>query len=186
MANKLLITTIQNNGSFAVSGDITASGTYTIITGGKVQSFAGDVNTLGSFAGTLDTSGPNPVMKYNLQPTAPEYAGDLMDAAADILQKLEAGFAVSAPVISGETPFESSTEVTIAGPDQAAIFYTVDGSTPTADSTAYSGAITLDATTTVKAIAVKDGIVSDVASATFTKEAAPADPPAAGGEGGEE
>lgn len=179
MANKLLITTIQNNGSFAVSGDITASGTYTIITGGKVQSFAGEVNTLGSFAGTLDTSGPNPVMKYNLQPASPDYAGDLMDAAADILQKLEGGFAVSAPVISGETPFESSTTVTIEGPDMAAIFYTVDGSTPTSASTAYSGAITLEATTTVKAIAVKDGIVSDVASATFTKEAA------AAGEGGE-
>jgi len=179
MANKLLITTIQNNGSFAVAGDIAASGTYTIITGGKVQSFAGEVTTLGSFAASLDNSGVNPVMKYDLQPAAPEYAGDLMDAASAILELIEGGFAVSAPVISGETPFESSTTVTITGPDQAAIFYTVDGSTPTTASTAYSSAITLEDTATVKAIAVKDGVVSDVASATFTKEAA------AAGEGGE-
>ena len=182
MAKKLLITTIQNNGSFAVSGDIAATGTYTIITGGKVQSFAGEVTTLGSFAASLDNSGVNPVMKYNLQPAAPEYAGDLMDAASAILELIEGGFAVSAPVISGETPFESSTTVTITGPDQAAIFYTTDGSTPTTASTAYSGAITLEDTATVKAIAVKDGVVSDVASETFTKEA----PAAEGGEGGAE
>ena len=161
MANKLLITTIQNNGSFAVSGDITASGTYTIITGGKVQSFAGEVNTLGSFAATLDNSGVNPVMKYNLQPASPEYAGDLMDAAADILQKLEAGFAVSAPVISGETPFESSTTVNITGPDQAAIFYTTDGSTPTRESAVYIGPVNLQRGTHIKLLPVYKGVDRD-------------------------
>lgn len=78
---------------------------------------------------------------------------------------------VEKPVISGDTPFDSSTEVTIAAAEGATIYYTNDGSTPTSGSTAYSEAITLEATTTIKAIAVKGGITSDVASKTFTKNA---------------
>lgn len=76
---------------------------------------------------------------------------------------------VNAPTISGETPFEESTEVTISGPADATIHYTLDGSTPTSASTAYTEALTLTDTTTVKAIAVKDGVSSTVASRTFTK-----------------
>ena len=76
---------------------------------------------------------------------------------------------VEKPVISGTTPFESSTEVTIAAAEGATIYYTNDGSTPTAASTEYTEALTLEATTTIKAIAVKGGITSDVASKTFTK-----------------
>lgn len=76
---------------------------------------------------------------------------------------------VNAPTISGETPFEETTEVTISGPADATIHYTLDGSTPTSASTAYTEALTLTDTTTVKAIAVKDGVSSSVASRTFTK-----------------
>ena len=76
---------------------------------------------------------------------------------------------VEKPVIAGDTPFESSTEVTITAAEGASIYYTNDGSTPTSGSTAYSEALTLEATTTIKAIAVKGGITSEVASKTFTK-----------------
>ena len=76
---------------------------------------------------------------------------------------------VEAPVIGGETPFDSTTEVTIAAAEGATIYYTTNGDTPTAGSTEYTEALTLDATTTVKAIAVKGGITSAVASKTFTK-----------------
>lgn len=76
---------------------------------------------------------------------------------------------VSAPTISGETPFEETTTVTMSGPADATIHYTLDGSTPTSASTAYTEALTLTDTTTVKAIAVKDGVSSSVASRTFTK-----------------
>ena len=74
-----------------------------------------------------------------------------------------------APVIAGETPFESTTEVTITASKDAVIYYTTNGDTPTAASTEYTEAITLDATATVKAIAVLGGTTSDVASKTFTK-----------------
>ena len=78
---------------------------------------------------------------------------------------------VEAPSINGNTSFAESTQVTMTGPDGAEIRYTTDGSTPTSESTLYSEAITLSATTTVKAIAIKDGVSSEVASKTFTKSA---------------
>ena len=76
---------------------------------------------------------------------------------------------VASPTISGNTTFSESTQVTISGPDGAEIHYTTDSSTPTAESPLYSEAFTLSATTTVKAIAIKDGQSSEVASRVFTK-----------------
>jgi len=76
---------------------------------------------------------------------------------------------VAAPVISGETPFDESTEVTISGPDGAEIRYTTDGTAPNAESSLYSEAITLTDTTTVKAIAIKNGESSEAATKVFTK-----------------
>ena len=76
---------------------------------------------------------------------------------------------LAAPVISGTTPFAETTQVSISGPGEAEIRYTTDGSTPTSGSTLYSAAFSLSATTTVKAIAIKDGISSNVATKLFTK-----------------
>ena len=76
---------------------------------------------------------------------------------------------VMAPEISGTSPFTDTTQVTIQGPQGAEVRYTTDGSNPTAESSLYSEAITLNATTTIKAIAILDGETSAVASKTFTK-----------------
>ena len=76
---------------------------------------------------------------------------------------------LASPTISGNTQFTDSTQVSMSGPDGAAIHYTADGSTPTAESTLYSEAFSLSATTTVKAIAIKDGVSSEVVSKVFTK-----------------
>ena len=73
------------------------------------------------------------------------------------------------PTISGVTPFTESTEVTMSGPEDAEIYYTTDGSTPTAQSTLYEGGFTLSDTTTVKAIAIKDGESSEVTTKQFSK-----------------
>ena len=76
---------------------------------------------------------------------------------------------VNAPAINGNTSFAESTQVTMSGPEGAEIHYTTDGSTPTSESTLYSEAFSLSETTTVKAIAIKDGVSSEVVDKTFTK-----------------
>ena len=73
------------------------------------------------------------------------------------------------PTISGVTPFTESTEVTMSGPEDAEIYYTTDGSTPSAQSTLYEGGFTLNDTTTVKAIAIKNGESSEVSTRLFNK-----------------
>ena len=77
----------------------------------------------------------------------------------------------AAPTISGKTSFSDSTTVSLSGPDGADIYYTLDGSTPTAESTMYSEEFGLSETTTVKSIAILNGVSSEVASKTFTKNA---------------
>lgn len=76
---------------------------------------------------------------------------------------------VTAPTISGAELFATTTEVTLASDGADAIYYTLDGQTPTTGSTRYAKPFTLNATTTVKAIAVKGGKSSPVISKTFTK-----------------
>ncbi len=82
---------------------------------------------------------------------------------------------LAAPTISGTTPFAETTSVSMSGPAGAEIHYTTDGSTPTAESTLYSEAFTLSDTTTVKAIAIKNGESSEVASKLFTKSSGDGD-----------
>ena len=76
---------------------------------------------------------------------------------------------VAAPTISGASPFASTSEVTLSAADGAAIHYTTDGSVPTSESQTYSAPFMLSSTTVVKAIAIQNGVSSDVASKTFTK-----------------
>ncbi|MBQ0069890.1 MAG: chitobiase/beta-hexosaminidase C-terminal domain-containing protein, partial [Bacteroidales bacterium] len=79
---------------------------------------------------------------------------------------------VATPVISGTTPFDDETEVTISCETTgASIYYTLDGSTPSNQSTQYTGAFDLNATTTVKAIAYKDNTASSVATKEFVMNA---------------
>ena len=77
---------------------------------------------------------------------------------------------VATPVISGTNPFTNSTNVTITcATEGATIYYTTDGTNPDNTDTPYTGAISINADTTIKAIAYKDGENSEIASQTFTK-----------------
>lgn len=79
--------------------------------------------------------------------------------------------ALGAPVITAAEPtFTESTTVTITAADGATIYYTTDGTTPTvggATTQVYTVPFTINKTTTVKAIAVKDGVSSDVSEKIF-------------------
>ena len=83
----------------------------------------------------------------------------------------EASSAVATPAFSvKEGVFFDAFDLTLTcATDGAAIHYTTDGTTPTSASAVYSSAISISATTTVKAIATKSGMDdSEVASATYT------------------
>ena len=79
---------------------------------------------------------------------------------------------VSVPTFSvPEGTFYSPINVELScSTADAEIHYTLDGSTPSSTSEKYTTAIAISETTTVKAIAVKDGLTnSEVATATYTK-----------------
>jgi hypothetical protein len=76
---------------------------------------------------------------------------------------------VAAPTITGNAEFETTDEVSIAGAEGTNVYYTTDGTDPTTASTKYTAPFSINATTTVKAIAEKNGNLSAVATSTFTK-----------------
>ena len=89
---------------------------------------------------------------------------------------------VATPKLPKEGKFSGTKTITITCSTKgASIYYTTDGSTPSAGSKLYTEAFTISATTTIKAIAIKDGWNdSAIASATYTKSSG------GGGGGGSE
>ena len=76
---------------------------------------------------------------------------------------------VATPTFSpGGGTYTSAQNVTISTTTSGAtIYYTTNGSTPTTSSTVYNGAIAVSNNMTIKAIAVKDGVSSTVATASY-------------------
>ena len=79
---------------------------------------------------------------------------------------------VASPVIS-ITDGNVTITCTTTG---ATIYYTTNGTTPTINSTAYAGPFTVEDGITVQAIAAKDGVLSSVASKTYTASSGGTDP----------
>ena len=73
---------------------------------------------------------------------------------------------IIAPSKTFKKPFDAEIK---CGEKGAAIYYTLDGSTPTASSTQYTAPINVSTNCTIKAIAIKDGKSSFVAEAHFFK-----------------
>lgn len=128
----------------------------------------------------------------NLEMDADNKSGELNMSANTVIHIPQAGFYQFTINASGKTftitrtlpqvekpkitpnggNFAASQTVTITTTtDGASIYYTTDESEPSAENgTLYQGELTLRANTTLKAIAVKDGMrPSEVATATFTK-----------------
>ena len=98
-----------------------------------------------------------------------EVKDELKNTSIQITCLDEDGNVLKRVTISGKTSFSDSTMVSLSGPDGADIYYTLDGSTPTSESTMYTEEFGLSETTTVKAVAIKDGQSSQVVSKIFTK-----------------
>ena len=81
--------------------------------------------------------------------------------------EVEATFHLSAPVASFDY---KAGELSIENPNKkGTVYYTTDGSTPTSESTEYTGEITLSEAVTVKAIVIYGDYSSDVITVTFAK-----------------
>jgi len=95
---------------------------------------------------------------------------------------------VASPVFSPEsgTNYSADLEITIScATEGAAIYYTTDGTDPTAASTLYAGAFKLDAPATVKAVAIADGFEdSEIVSAEYVTKSDENDESNGGGGGG--
>ena len=79
---------------------------------------------------------------------------------------------VEAPEINPSSGnYSSETYITITAESGAKIYYTTDGTTPTEESSLYTGQIEMERGNTVlSAIAVKNGVVSPVATAVYNLE----------------
>ena len=106
------------------------------------------------------------------QQIAPRNADDFEEVVGPTEQ-------VATPTFTpAEGEYTEAQTVTIACTTQGAtIHYTLDGTTPTTNSSTYTAALTISETTTVKAIAVKaDMIDSEIATATYTINIVPPTP----------
>lgn len=80
--------------------------------------------------------------------------------------------APKASIATGETVAKES-KLVLTSEENSAIYYTLDGTAPTDESTLYTEPIVLEADTTVTAVAIKEGFAdSDTAAFTYTVEEA--------------
>ena len=109
------------------------------------------------------------VMQYNPNSGSPIFAC-YETASQKALAIYRNSENVVKPVISGKADFVGSTDVTITAQSGLTVYYTTDGTDPDNTSTVYSAPFTINATTTVKAIAYDaSSNASSVAEMTFTK-----------------
>ncbi len=124
------------------------------------------------------TNGGGAVMRFNSTSNqmrfrfykSTSYSGQ---QPVQLYKKVESGNAVATPTFSpaAGTYAEAQTVTISCATEGATIYYTTDGTTPDTLSSIYYAPISITHTTTVKAIAVKEGLSnSSVATATYTIE----------------
>jgi uncharacterized protein (TIGR03118 family) len=105
------------------------------------------------------------------------YTGDanFLSSSGTLTETIKAPAAAAPAFSPAAGAYTSAKTITITDATKgAAIYYTLDGSTPTAKSTWYTKPFSVTKTTTVKAIAIATGFTnSPVSSATYTITATP-------------
>lgn len=178
----LQVTKVRPTITFSKASDVVAlGGAYTSPTittvPGNFDISVSSSNTSLATVTTTKTDGTTPALVQLVTNasgtstiTASSTNNDYFDAATNATYTVTVADAVVTPTFS--QPSGSSvalgTSVTIStSTTGATIYYTTDGTTPTTSST-QGTTVTINNDVTIKAIAVKDGVVSDVATATYT------------------
>lgn len=153
----------------------------------RVKIVNATIGTINTSNNTPLTQGDNSINIYKVPTLSGITAGDAVDVIGVVgcYNNPQIRVALANDVTIHETPMETvatptftpaegeyteAQSVTIACETEGAtIYYTTDGTDPTENSTVYTEAIAISETTTVKALAVKEGMNnSEIASATYT------------------
>ena len=145
--------TNSNNGTLLYNSTALTSGTAVEVTGTSATFSVGNSGS--------DTNGQIRITKIEVVYTGGVTYSDYSTTCSA---------ALTAPTFSlAAGTYNEAKEVTLSA-EEGTIYYTLDGTTPTAASEEYTGAIVLDecGTTTIKAIAISGENSSPVTSATYT------------------
>lgn len=148
--------------------------------------FSADPSTLTGFL-FCDAAGKNQTADYTKAPIANHIykgAGGTKGAVTDEGEYRNDPTPVK-PIVTASPAggtFSSTVNVTLnVNPSTASIYYTTDGSNPSAASSKYMSTLTFESTTTLKAMGVaSDGTVGDIVTYTFTKSSTPGPEPQPG------
>lgn len=149
----VLVVTIQGGGSFSENNpsetSVEVNVNSTVLSQESLQLYGGTQTSAIKFAA-----------KNNIEPILIDdlvVTGNVENPAPD------------APVFSVlEGYYNSAQTVTMSSEtEDATIYYTTDGTEPTAESMVYENAIVVSATTTIKAVAIKDGRASNVTTEQY-------------------
>ncbi len=155
-------------GTFTTAQSVTISSTQTGVT--IYYTTDGSVPTTNSavYAGPISVASTTTITAYAIK------TGLTDSAKATALYTITATGTASTPTMSvAAGTYDNNQSVTLTSAGADSIYYTTDGSTPDNTKTLYSGAITISATTTLQAIAIKANYSnSAIASATYTLTAA--------------
>ncbi len=175
-----------NPSSLDITSPYNSNGTGTFTVTGS--NLTGDVSVTPSTGFTVDPTSISAANAANGVPVTVTYTGNsTTDVTGSVTLSssgaTDATVALTArkgrpdmPTFSvdgGDYTNGDEVQVTISAISGASIYYTLDGTDPVASRTLYSGPITINQTTTLKAIAVVNGISSEVKTAQFTFSAPP-------------
>ncbi|MBQ6140364.1 MAG: chitobiase/beta-hexosaminidase C-terminal domain-containing protein [Kiritimatiellae bacterium] len=155
--------TTDSNGIYAI---LVPAGTYTVQSSNNGVTASTNVTV----ASTVSTRLSNETGS-SYYPTSPTPVVGNVYGVELTLNQLPAPTFSRANTVTDTTIFDGYVNLTISSSvSGATIRYTLDGSDPTSSSTAYSGALQISSTCTVKARAFKSGYLdSEVAEITFNK-----------------